>query len=337
MTKFPLFLKTFSKKWKDFNPQSCLVAMIEKFKKSLDQREGYTALLTDLPKTFDCLPHDLIIAKLHAYGFDKASLRLMHSYLTDMYQRVKINNPYSLLSLIKYGVLQGSVLGPVLFNIFLCDMFLMIDTIVIASYANDNTPHRAGKNQCDRKTKLRTASVKLFQWFHEKGMKTNQDKCYFLSNLNISTKLLLPASILEKSDSQKLLGVTIYRKLNFNDHVPNLCDKASRKIEALARIFPYIPQTQKGLLINAYFMSQLDYCPLVWMNHSRTLNNCISGLDKKALSLVHSNFSSSFSEILEKDKSVSEHHRNLQALAYETFKVKNNIVPETRTSLICNI
>ena len=77
MTKSFLFSKTF--------PQSCLVAMIEKFKKSLDQGGKYAALLTDLPKAFDCLPLDLIIAKLHAYGFDKVSLRLMHNYLTHRY------------------------------------------------------------------------------------------------------------------------------------------------------------------------------------------------------------------------------------------------------------
>ena len=83
----------------------------------------------DLPKAFDCLPHDKIIAKLDAYGFDKASLRSMHSYLTDRHQRVKINNCYNLWILIKHGVPQGSVLGPILFNIFLCDMFFMVDNI----------------------------------------------------------------------------------------------------------------------------------------------------------------------------------------------------------------
>ena len=96
--------------------------MIEKFKKSLDQKGEYAALLTDLSKAFNCLPHDLIIAKLHAYGFDKASLRLMHSYLTNWYQRVKINNSYSLWSPIKHRVPQGSILGPILFNIFLCEV-----------------------------------------------------------------------------------------------------------------------------------------------------------------------------------------------------------------------
>ena len=73
--------------------------------------------------------------------------------------------------------------------------------------------------------------------------------------------------------------------------------------------------------MNAYFMSQFGYCPLVWMNHSRTLNNRINGLHKRAFSLVYNDFSSSFSELLEKDKSVTIHRRNLQTLAYEIFKV----------------
>ena len=116
--------------------------------------------------------------------------------------------------------------------------------------------------------------------------------------------------------------------MNFKEHVTNLCDKASKKIQALARNFPYIPQTQKRLLMNAYFMSQFGYFSLVWMNHSRTLNNRINGLHKKALSLVYNDFSSNFSKLLEKDKSVNIHHRNLQTLAYEIFKVKNNMAPE---------
>ena len=78
--------------------------MLEKFRKYLDDRGEYTALLTDLSKAFDCLPHDLLIAKLHAYGFDTPSLKLIHSYLIETYQRVKINNYFSEYHLIKYGV-----------------------------------------------------------------------------------------------------------------------------------------------------------------------------------------------------------------------------------------
>ena len=98
--------------------------------------------LTDLFKAaFDCLLHDLLIAKLHAYGFDTFSLKLIHSYLTNRYQRVKINNSFSEYHLIKYSVLQGSILGPILLNIFLCDLFFSVDDIDISFYADNNTPY----------------------------------------------------------------------------------------------------------------------------------------------------------------------------------------------------
>ena len=231
----------------------------------------------------------------------------MHSYLTDRYQRVKITTSYSLWSLIKHGVPQGSVLGAMLFNIFSYDIFFVIDYIDIARYADDNTLYSARKCQCDLETKLQKASVKLFKWFHENGLTLNLDKCHFLERLYINTKFSLCACILEKSDAQKLLGVTIDRKLNnVNDYVTNLVDQGSRKIQALTRIFQYITKTQKRLLMNAYFISQFGYCLLIWVNYSRSLNNRINGLHKRALCLVYNDFASSFSELLERDNFTSQ-------------------------------
>ena len=80
---------------KGYNTQDCLLAMVENCKKALDQGNEYGALLTDLSKAFDCLPHDLIVAKLHTYGFLIESLKLINSDLTERNQRVKINNQVS--------------------------------------------------------------------------------------------------------------------------------------------------------------------------------------------------------------------------------------------------
>ena len=85
--------------------------------------------------------------------------------------------------------------------------------------------------------------------------------------------------------------------------------------------------------MNVYFMSQFGYYPLVWMSQSRALNNCINALHKRALSLVYNDFSSSSSELLEKDKSAVIHHRNLQTLVYQIFKVKTNMVQEILTEI----
>ena len=114
--------------------------MLEKWKSSVDKGSSFGALLTDLSKAFDCLSHELLIAKLHAYGFSLNALRLVHSYLTNRKQRIKINTKYSSWEEILFGVPQASIIGPLLFNIFLCDLFFIINETKFASYADDNTP-----------------------------------------------------------------------------------------------------------------------------------------------------------------------------------------------------
>ena len=92
--------------------------------------------MTDLSKAFDCIPHDLIIAKLAAYGFDTNALKLIHNYLSNRKQRVKVNSTYSIWKDIVYGVPQDSILRPMLFSIYLCDLFVFLENTDIASFAD---------------------------------------------------------------------------------------------------------------------------------------------------------------------------------------------------------
>ena len=151
---------------KGFNVQYWLLVMIEKWRKSIDKGRGgesFGALLTDSSKAFDCLPHDLLVAKLYAFEFDLKSVTLIHSYLTGRKQRVKIDHIYSSWEEIFFGVPQGSILGPLLFNIFVCDLFdFMDDNVNIGSYADDTTPYISGRNIKEIIETLENTSITMF-------------------------------------------------------------------------------------------------------------------------------------------------------------------------------
>ena len=123
-----------------YNTQHCLRMMVEKWKEALDKGGLGGALLTDLSKVFDCIRYGLLIAKLAAYEFDSHSLSFVFSYLNERKQRTKIHDSYSPYAYIVYGVPQGSILGPLLFNININDMFFEKYECDIASYADNITP-----------------------------------------------------------------------------------------------------------------------------------------------------------------------------------------------------
>ena len=126
---------------KGYNTQQYLLALIEKWKRPVDSGQMFGALLTDLFKAFDCLDHELLIAKLNAYGFSLPALKLFHDHVSNRKQRIKVNRTYSSWLEIVFGVPQGSICGALLFNIFLADMFFILNDVDIASYADDNTPY----------------------------------------------------------------------------------------------------------------------------------------------------------------------------------------------------
>ena len=201
-----------------YSTQQCLIALIEKWTSATAKGKFFGALLTDVSKAFDCLPHELLIAKLHAYGFSLAALRLVHSYLSNRKQRTKINASYSSQQEILFGVLQGSILGPFLFNIFICDLFIIIDDINTANYADNNTPFVSGGTPLNVITSWENAAEKLFKQFANNHMKANHNKCFLLMSTLTPIPIKVKDYIIKNSDNEKLLGVTVDANLNFSCH-----------------------------------------------------------------------------------------------------------------------
>ena len=129
---------------KGYNTQYCLLKMLEKWKSAVNKGKSFSALLTDSSKAFDCLSHNLLLPKLHSYGFSLSPLKLMHSYLKNRKQRTKIDSTYISWEEILFGVTQRSIQGPLLFNIFLCDLLFLMNATHFASYADDNIPYVTG-------------------------------------------------------------------------------------------------------------------------------------------------------------------------------------------------
>ncbi len=316
---------------KNYSSQHCLVVMLEKWKLCLDKRGSTGVLLTDLSKAFDCLDHDLIIAKLYAYGFDYKAVRLIHDYLSCRFQRVRINSSYSSWKEILKGVPQGSILGPMFFNIYLSDLFLSVSDTNISNYADDNSPYACKTNIDDVITQLQEDSNKLLQWFSHNSLKANPDKFHLILNdSNENLSINVGQYEIHNSQSEKLLGVTIDNKLTFNDHVAGLCKKATKKLHALTRVSRYMNTDKKRVIMKSFITSQFSYCPLVWMLHSRTLNNRINRIHERALRVVYNDNASTFEEMLKKDGSVTIHEKNLQTLSIELFKVLNGLSPKIK-------
>ena len=154
-----------------YSCETVLVRLIEDWKALLDKHQVVGAMLLDLSKAFDCLPHRLLIAKLSSYGCSKEACKLIYSYLVNRRQRVKIGECRSEWIELKKGVPQRSILGPLLFNLFLNDIFYNISGLY--NYADDNTISRHGDTVEMVKTHLEGATNSALNWFSENEMQAN--------------------------------------------------------------------------------------------------------------------------------------------------------------------
>ena len=147
--------------------------------------------------------------------FKLPALKLMLSYLSHRKQRTKINNAYSSWDEILFGVPQGFILGPIVFNIFLSDMFLVISNTDFSSYADDNTIYDSGNNIDDVISSLQESAEKLFQWFSHNQIKGNTDKCHLIVSTDEPIEIRVGESLIKSSACEKLLGIKTDNKFNF--------------------------------------------------------------------------------------------------------------------------
>ena len=154
----------------------------------------------------------------------------MESFLSNRQQRTKINNAFSRYSEIIYGVPQGSILGPLLFNVYICEIFFDIIECDIASYADDNTPYNFDFSLDNVISNLEKSTNSLLKWFRENQMKANADKCHLLVSSSESCTAMIEDFSIKNSTEEKLLGVKFDSNRSFENHVTSLSTKASHRL-----------------------------------------------------------------------------------------------------------
>ena len=224
--KFSKYLTDFRK---NRNTQNSLFRMNESWKFRLNNGLKVGVIIRNLSKAFDSLNHELLLAKLKVYGLDSNSVTFMKSYLTNRLERCKINDSFSESGKVLNGVPQGSILGPLLFNIFLNEIFLSFQKCDLGNFADDSTLYTSDKSISNIMNYLNHDFTILSKWFYNTFMVLNPDKCSFMFlgvNNELQTNLVCGNKTLKNSKQEKILGVTIDKKLNFATHLLNITKNA---------------------------------------------------------------------------------------------------------------
>ena len=256
--------------------------------------------------------------------------------MTERTQRTKVDGEYSSKRTLKYGVPQGSILGPLLFNLFINDIFYFVGESKIANYADDTSTYVAKHGIFPLLHALKSETSIVLNWFKINEMKSNSDKCHMIVAENEHRPPYISNSFIYLVDEKvflqnekvvKLLGGWIDDKMIFDQHIKMVLKKGNQKLHGLMRVAKYTTEEKLRILMKTFIESQFKYCPLVWMFHSRQIRDRINRLHERALRVVYKDENLTFEQLLEKDNSFSTHDRNLQRLALLMFKVKNKLCP----------
>ena len=314
---------------KNYSSEHVLIRLLEEWRAKLDQNFIVGAVLMDLSKAFDCIPHDLLIAKLHSYGLSNEALRYIYSYLKGRKQRVKLGDIESDLLDLLSGVPQGSILGPILFNIFINDIFLFIKTANLHGFADDHTLS-ASEHSMERLIEILSHESEIaIEWLTKNEMIANPSKfqAIILKKSKESTESCIKIKDIEiKTKTEvKLLGITIDDKLNFDKHIGNICSRAGGQLNSLYRLSKFMSPITIRAAINCFVLSNFNYCSLAWLFTTAKSKRKIEKIHERALKLSSNDVTNSYEEMLQKLGKCTMEQDRLKKLCIEIYKTLHDL------------
>ena len=254
---------------------------------------GSGLVFLDLRKAFDTVDHGILLGKLSEMNFDANSLGWFNSYLNNRFQCTKVNNTVSQKERILCGVPQGSILGPLLFIIYMNNLNLVLNFCNVALYADDTVIWAKGRNIFEIQDKLQQDLLNVTDWLCDNKLSINATKCksmlissphHPIRNLELSVRI--NDCILECVSSYKYLGVYLDSTLTFNQHIESLTKKVSKRLGVIAVARKYMSCKQCNILYKSLVLPIIDFGDLIYMETSRANLDAIQTLQNRACRII---------------------------------------------------
>ena len=269
----------------------------------------------------------------------------MYSYLKNRTQAVRINGFIGDFLSILSGVPQGSILGPILFNIFLNDLIYHMENTPTDDYnfSDDNTLSSHAENIGELIKKLHDGSEEALKWLENNKMLANPDKFQLivlskpsLRKTDESIEMNIRNENLNAKTSVKLLGIEIDDKLNFKKHIKDLCGKAGLKLNSIKRLARHQNESERKLLVNAHVISQFQYCTNVWHFCGLTEIHKMEKINERSLRFIYNEYEENYFTFLIKRKLTTLYGQRVRKMCCEIFRTIKNENPSYMNDILEN-
>ena len=272
-----------------FSTEYAILDIYEKLTHNLDNSLVSCAIFLDLAKAFDTVSHDILLQKLEVYGIRGNCLKLFESYLKNRYQFVKLDNEKSEVCLVEYGVPQGSILGPLLFLLYINDLSSATN-LFVKLFADDTFLCAQNKDAKLLEEEVNSELDKVYNWMCSNRLTLNISKSKYMIISNKRKKEPLSINIndteLEQCDSYKYLGVLFDKDLNWKPHIEYICGKISKSVGGLAMLRHRTSISVLREVYHALINSYTKYGILAWGNASDTVLQPLKSLLNKVVRII---------------------------------------------------
>jgi hypothetical protein len=312
-----------------------LVEMYDKISAAIDNNEFAVGVFIDLSKAFDTINHDILIKKLEFYGVRGVSLDWFRSYLCNRQQCVFLNGALSKFGKVTCGVPQGSVLGPLLFILYINDIVQCSNILKFILFADDTNLFYKNKDLSQLELVVNIELSKLSEWFRANKLSLNVLKTNFMffggkfiNKSGNQFKLSLDGNTIERVTVTKFLGVFLDEKLRWTPHIHHVSSKISKGLGMMGRVRNIMPNDVLLTLYYSLIYPYLTYCCIIWGAASPTSLHHLSVLQNRALRLItRSPFRAATTPIFQKLKLLKiVDIRKLQVLLF-MYRSKHKLLP----------